>query len=265
MNKLLLFSITLLVMLYAAGCSDVQQVTGDEHPNEEVTLIVSAAASLTDALDEIKDLFEQNNSTIKVTYNFGSSGTLQQQIIQGAPADLFFSAAEDKFDELVDQGVIDEENSIDLVGNEIVLVTPLNSLKPIESFRDLGDKAQSISIGTPETVPAGMYARELLENLGEWEKVEDKMVFAKDVRQVLTYVETGNVDAGIVYNTDALISSEVTIVELAQEGTHKPIIYPVGVISESENIDEAKIFYEFMQSEEAIYILEKYGFLNRLK
>ncbi len=248
-------------MLCAAGCTSKGQVAEDE--NVEIT--VSAAASLTDALNEITTSFEKDYPTIKVTYNFGSSGTLQQQIIQGAPADLFFSAAEDQFDELVKEEVIDKAKMVDLVGNKIVLVTPKESEKEIKSFQDLKANAQKISLGTPETVPAGKYAKEMLENAGVWDMVEDNMIFAKDVRQVLTYVETGNVDAGIVYNTDALISSKVDVIATAEEGTHTPIIYPLGILKESDHPKEAEIFFDYMQSEKALTILEKYGFSNLVK
>jgi molybdate transport system substrate-binding protein len=267
MKKLKFLLHLFLLLICVTGCSTSEQESKEQKGivQEEVELTVSAAASLTDALNEIKTSFEGDNPNIDVTFNFGSSGTLQQQILQGAPTDIFFSAAEDKFDELVDKGLIDQDNGVDLVGNQIVLVTPKESNKGIESFSDLKDKAQKISIGTPETVPAGMYAKEMLENMDEWDDVENKIVFAKDVRQVLTYVETGNVDAGIVYNTDALISSKVNVLAAAEEGTHTPIIYPLGIINESKNTEEAKLFYEYMQSKKALAILEKYGFSNLLK
>ncbi|WP_299094196.1 molybdate ABC transporter substrate-binding protein [uncultured Metabacillus sp.] len=257
----------LILLLYVTGCNAAGQVTEEtqENSHEHAEITVSAAASLTDALNEIKTTFEEEHPNIEVTYNFGSSGTLQQQIIQGAPADLFFSAAKDKFDELVNKGYIDQKNGVDLVGNKIVLVTPKESKNGIESFSDLNDKAQKIAIGTPETVPAGKYAKEMLENIGEWEGVKNKMVYAKDVRQVLTYVETGNVDAGIVYNTDALISSKINVLATAEEGTHTPIIYPLGIINESKNLEEAKAFFDYMQSDKALTILEEYGFSNLLK
>ena len=258
MKKLFILFVFLFCL---AGCSSSPQDTkGDSQEVVEIT--VSAAASLTDALNEIKNQFEKEHQNIKVTFNFGSSGTLQQQILQGAPADLFFSAAEDKFDELMKKGYIDEENAVDLVRNKIVLVTPIDSQKEIRSFSDLKEKANKISIGIPETVPAGKYAKEMLEAIGEWDNVENKIVYSKDVRQVLTYVETGNVDAGIVYNTDALISSKVNVIATAEEGTHTPIIYPIGVINESEHVEEAKMFFTYIKSEKALVILEEYGFSN---
>jgi molybdate transport system substrate-binding protein len=257
-----LFLKMILLVLVTSGCSGNEQNKGAEGQQQEasdknVELTVSAAASLQDALNDIKTAFEKEHPNIKLVYNFGASGALQQQISQGAPVDLFFSAAEDKFDQLVKEGLI--KKGTDLVGNEIVLVVPKDSDKGIETFKDI-TKAESISIGTPESVPAGKYAKETLENVNIWRAVEGKVVYAKDVRQVLTYVETGNVDAGIVYKTDALISPKVEVAAAAEENTHAPIIYPVGVIKNSAYLKDAQLFYEYLQSEKAMEILEKYGF-----
>ncbi|MBS4218487.1 molybdate ABC transporter substrate-binding protein [Bacillus sp. FJAT-49711] len=244
-----------LMLLVVSGCSSNKSETS----KKEVELTISAAASLQDALNDIKPLFEEENPYISLNFNFGASGALQQQISQGAPVDLFFSAAEDKFDQLVGDGRIDPKLGIDLVGNELVLVVPTDSSIGIKSFEDLV-KANQISIGTPESVPAGQYAKETLENLNIWGDLEEKVVYAKDVRQVLTYVETNNVDAGIVYKTDALISPKVQIVESAKENTHAPIIYPVGIIKDSSHPKEANQFYDFLQNKASIDIFEKHGF-----
>lgn len=261
---ILIISTTLLLLILSA-CSTNDQQSENNVENqqgesvEEVELTVSAAASLQDALQEITESFESDHPEISVNYNFGASGSLQQQISQGAPVDLFFSAAEDKFEQLVEEGLIDEEDGIDLVGNEIVLVVANDSDLGIESFEDL-DKAGQISIGTPESVPAGTYAKESLENINVWNDIEDKVVYANDVRQVLTYVETGNVDAGIVYKTDALISSDVEIVAAADEDSHGAIIYPLGIINTSSHSEEAETYYNYLQTDESISILEDYGF-----
>lgn len=259
----LFFSMVMLVFIMS-GCSTNDQSKKSveqkqESSNKKVELTVSAAASLQDALNEITTTFEKENPNVKINYNFGASGSLKQQISQGAPVDLFFSAAEDKFDQLVEEGLIEKEKGIDLLGNELVLVTPKNSDKRINKFEDIG-KAEKISIGTPESVPAGKYAKETLENLNVWKSIKEKTVYAKDVRQVLTYVETGNVDAGIVYKTDAQVSSKVKIVATANENTHTPIIYPVGVIKNSSHTKEAASFYDYLQTKESQKTFEKYGF-----
>ncbi|MCR2823672.1 molybdate ABC transporter substrate-binding protein [Lederbergia panacisoli] len=240
------------ILLILTGCS----INKSE---KSIELTISAAASLQNALTDIKPIFEDEHPHITLNFNFGASGALQQQISQGAPVDLFFSAAEDKFDTLLEDGQIDKTNAIDLIGNELVLVVPMNTEIEIESFADLNNTNQ-FSIGTPESVPAGQYAKEILENLNLWGSLEKKIVYAKDVRQVLTYVETNNVDAGIVYKTDALISTKVKIVATAKDYTHEPIIYPVGVIKNSSHPTETQLFYEFLQNQSSMDIFEKYGF-----
>ncbi|EKN69208.1 putative molybdate-binding lipoprotein [Neobacillus bataviensis LMG 21833] len=244
------------ILFVFTGCSAKQDDTQGA-PKKDVELTISAAASLQDALTEITDNFSEKNKQIIINYNFGASGALQQQISQGAPVDLFFSAAEDKFEKLVSEGLI--ESGVNLVGNELVLVVPKGAKKEIKSFADL-PKADKLSIGTPEVVPAGSYAKEALTNLKVWNSVAEKVVPAKDVRQVLTYVETGNVDAGMVYKTDALTSTKVEIAATAGEKTHTPIVYPVGIIKASSHPKEAMLFYEYLQTKEAMKVFEKYGF-----
>ena len=263
MKKLLIYSM-LLLLLVLSGCSASEQTKKPVEQNKKVSekkveLTISAAASLQDALNEITATFEKEHPNVKVNYNFGASGALGQQISQGAPVDLFFSAAEDKFDKLVQDGLIDKSKGTDLVGNELVLVVPNDSKKEIKAFEDL-TKTDKISIGTPEAVPAGQYAKETLEKVNVWKGIEGKVVYAKDVRQVLTYVETNNVDAGIVYKTDALVSQKVKIVATAEEDTHAPIIYPLGVIKNSSHPKEAQLFYDYLQNETSMKTFEKFGF-----
>ncbi|MEH7549435.1 molybdate ABC transporter substrate-binding protein [Neobacillus vireti] len=266
MKKLyLLFFSMMLLLLVISGCSTNEQTKTTEvqkkqaAKQEKVELTVSAAASLQDALNDIKADFEKEHTNITLNFNFGASGALQQQISQGAPVDLFFSAAEDKFQKLVQNGLIEKKNGTDLVGNDLVLVVPKGSNKGIKTFEDL-TKADKLALGTPESVPAGQYGKETLDKLNVWKAIEGKIVYAKDVRQVLTYVETNNVDAGIVYKTDALTSQKVEIVATAKENTHDPIIYPVGVIKNSTHLKEAQLFYNYLQNDKTMKTLEKYGF-----
>ena len=270
MQKRMTFIIPFLFFLiFAVSCSNQQntdQSSKEKNTSEskdKVELIVSAAASLKDAMEVIQSTYQEENPEVSLKFNFGSSGSLQQQISQGAPVDLFFSAAEDKFDLLVDEGAIAKEDGVDLLGNSLVLVVPKEE-QGIKGFEDLAKAGvDHISIGTPETVPAGKYAKEALENMELWKDVESKAVYAKDVRQVLSYVETGNVNAGIVYKTDALVSDNVKIAASADPATHTPVIYPVGIIKDSKQYEAAKKFYKYLQSEEAIEVFEKYGFTTK--
>ncbi len=230
-------------------------------PEETIELTVSAAASLEDAFNEMKPLFEEKHPNIKLLFNFGGSGSLQKQIIQGAPVDVFFSAAEDKYDELVDQGIIDENQGKDMLKNTLVLIVPKNAQNPITGFDALTNLGNNkFALGTPEAVPAGKYGQQTLENLGLWDKMQNNIVFTKDVRQVLTYVETGDVAAGLVYKTDAAVSDKVEIVAEADASNHDPIIYPVGIIKATKHMDAAETFYQYLQEPEATDILVKYGF-----
>lgn len=254
------YTILLLICLFATLLSACSKNESSESAKKEsnVELTISAAASLQDVLNKIATQYEKENPNVSITYNLGGSGALQQQISNGAPVDLFFSAAEDKYDQLVEKGLIEKKLGTDLVGNELVLVVGKDS-QNIKRFEDL-IKVKKIAVGTPETVPAGQYATETLENLDLLKEVEQRIVYAKDVRQVLTYVETGNVDAGIVYKTDAMISSKVKVAAVAREDTHSPIIYPVGVIKETSHRKEAEQFYKYLQKEETLNTFEKFGF-----
>jgi len=221
-------------------------------------LLVSAAASLTDAMNDIAKVYNGEQKDVKVTFNFGSSGSLQQQIEQGAPADIFISAATKQMNALDDKGLIIKDTKKNLLKNRMVLVVPKDSSK-IKDFSDL-TSAKVIALGEPESVPAGKYGQELLTKLGLWDKVSSKMVYAKDVRQVLAYVESGDADAGIVYRTDALISDKVKVAALADESLHSPVVYPAAVIKDSKNSAAARDFVKFLSSAKAETVFEKYGF-----
>ncbi|MED5247218.1 MULTISPECIES: molybdate ABC transporter substrate-binding protein [Priestia] len=255
-----LFALLFLIM-FTAACSNETNTDQSAAQHKNISLTISAAASLKDALTDIQKHYEKKHPNIDLKFNFGASGSLQQQIENGAPADLFFSAAEDKFDTLVKSGAISKENGTDLVGNDLVLIVPKNNSAAIKNFEDLSKRAvQKIALGIPESVPAGQYGKETFEHMNLWKNIEPKTVYAKDVRQVLSYVETGNVEAGVVYKTDALISKKVKIVATADNSTHKSIVYPVGVIKDSKHPQEAKAFYQFLQSKTALDTLKKYGF-----
>jgi molybdate transport system substrate-binding protein len=255
MKRLYVIMLPMLVFSLLSGCNS--QNTHQNQKNGNIELTVSAASSLKDALEEIKKEFEKENKNIVIHFNLGASGALQQQISHGAPVDLFFSAARDKFDILERDQLIKQGKN--LVGNEIVLVVPVNSKKDIRSFDDLKN-ASKVSIGTPEIVPAGAYGRETLKTLKLWDKIAPKIVYAKDVSQALTYVETNNVDAGIVYRTDAKQSKKIKIVEEAPQDSHSPIVYPLGILKNTEHMKESTEFYDYLQGDKAMDILKKHGF-----
>lgn len=264
-------SVVLMLSIVLSACgsnanSDKNQSTespgGSSEPSvESVELTISAAASLTDALGEIQKIYASKSSNIKLVFNFGASGALQQQIEQGAPADLFLSAATKNMKALVDKGLIDSGEQQNLLANELVAVVPYDSESNIASEQDL-QKAELkiIAIGIPESVPAGNYAKEALTNAKLWDSLQAKMVQAKDVRQVLQYVETGNADLGFVYKTDALTSSKVKIAFDVDASSYSPVNYPIGIVKATKHTEEAKAFYHFLQTDEALDVFKKYGF-----
>jgi molybdate transport system substrate-binding protein len=231
-----------------------------EEPAEKVELTISAAASLTEAMGEIQALYQTEKPHVTLVFNFGSSGSLQQQIEQGAPVDMFFSAAIKQMTALEEKGLVAEGTKKELLENKIVLITPKDKTD-LMSFEDLvTDKAKQIGLGEPGSVPVGQYSEEIFTNLGILDQVKPKSVYGKDVKSVLTWVEQGEVDAGIVYATDANVSDKVNIICSAPEGSHKPVIYPVAAIKDSAHLEDTKAFIEFLSSDKVKQTFEKYGF-----
>lgn len=223
-------------------------------------LLVSAAISLKDALEEVKPLYQRTKPNINITYNFGASGALQQQIENGAPVDIFISAAQKQMDALASKDDILKDTRSNLLTNSLVLVVPNNS-SGITSFRQLTDsKVKKIAVGEPRSVPAGQYAEEVFKNLGILEQVKPKFVLGNNVRQVLSFVESGNADAGVVYTTDAKASKQVKEVATAAGNLHSPIVYPVAVLKNSKNVSAAKEYVQFLSSNGARAVFQKYGF-----
>ena len=257
----LLVLLMLLLLLFTAcgGGQNTEKNAGGE--GAEITeLTVSAAASLKDALDEAKALFEDREQ-IKVNANYAASGTLQHQIENGAPTDIFISAAKKQMDALEEKDLIIAETREYIFSNDLVLIIPKDVSGIVKSFEDLTREGIKISIGEPEVVPAGKYAQQTLTNLGIWEEVSPKIIYAKDVRQVLHYIETGDVDAGMVYGSDAVVSDKVTVVATAEDSLHDEIVYPVAVIKASQNQEAASAFIAFLKEPETVKIFERYGFI----
>lgn len=228
-----------------------------------VTLTVSVAASLQVPLEAVRAEFEKAHPGIGIVYNFGSSGSLQQQIVNGAPVDVFISAAAKQMDELEKRGFLLPESRFVLLGNTIVLIAPAGS-KTVAGFEGLtSDAVRTIAIGEPKSVPAGMYAVEILGHLGLYEAVKDKLVFAKDVRQVLVYVESGNADAGIVYGSDASGSQAVRVLAEAPDGSHEDVEYPAAIVKASPHAGQGREFLAFLRSAHAVDLFKSAGFVTR--
>lgn len=235
-------------LLVLVGCSKPQ--TGK-------TLVIGAAASLNEAFTEIGQLFEADNPGWKVEFSFASSGNLKTSIEKGAPIDVFASAAEKQMLALKDSGHIAGDTIKPLVKNELVLIVPrkstVNHLEEIVNLR-------RIALGEPESVPAGQYAQESLMNLGYWGRIKERLVFTKDVRQALFYVEQDEVDAGFVYATDAAKSDSVRIITALPEESYEAPSYPIGILSNTANREGAEKWVELVTSDKGQKVLSKYGF-----
>ena len=222
------------------------------------TIVVFAAASTTNAINEIIQQFDKETG-IKVQTSYAASAPLAQQIVNGADADIFISADTKWADFLAENKFVAQRR--DALGNRLVIVVPSSSKTEIKKSEDLIAKSiEHIAIGEPDSVPAGKYAKQALVKLELWDKLKDKFVPAQDVRQALTFVETNAAEAGIVYATDAAISKKVkTAVEISEKLTG-PIRYPIVLVSQGKGKPEAELFYRYLNSPEAIKIYKKYGF-----
>lgn len=248
--------ITLLILVVCAFPGEIARAQSAQ----PVSLTCSAAISLRSSLDEISKLYSQKHPGTEFHFNYGGSGTLQHQIEQGAPVDIFFSAAEKEMNELEKQNLLASGTRKDVVGNELVVVVPGGS-STVHSLQDLTEASvRKIAVGQFATVPAGMYAQQTLQRERLLDKLNSKIVFAKDVRQVLTYVETGDADAGFVYRTDAMTSKAARIAIHVPDDAHEPIVYPAAVLKGSQNAGAARDFLDFLLSSEAGKIFEKNGF-----
>ena len=223
-------------------------------------LVIFGAMSLTDALTEVSQRFGTAWS-VKVYCNFAGSSTLQRQIEKGAPADVFISASPKQIDVLQREGLIDEDSRRAILSNRLVLVAPIDSSL---STTDVGllvqDSIRRIAIGEPNSVPAGIYGREALTHLGVWNAVQPKLIPSTDVRSTLAYVESGEADVGVVYQTDAGFSKKVRIIYQFPESSHSPIVYPAVVLRDTGNKVLAQTFLDYLQTAEVAAIFEKYGF-----
>lgn len=255
MIKRLKFLSTLCCLsLLLTGCS-----SSTKKENKTIELNISAAASLKEAMADLEAAYTSKNPEVSFVINYGSSGSLQQQIEQGAPCDLFISAGEKQMTALEEEGLLLDCTNKDLVKNSLVLVTSNDS--EISSIDSLNyDAVSKIALGEPSSVPAGKYADETLTSLAIKDSLNNKLVFAKDVKEVLAWTASGNADAGFVYLSDALSSNGVKIVETISEEYHSPITYPVAIIKDSDDIDAAKAFEDFLFTDEAQEIFEKYGY-----
>lgn len=249
-NRYVAFFLLILFLLTGQECT---------RKSERQELFVAAAVSLKAAFTDIGRQFEAAHP-VTITFNFGGSNLLQRQIETGAPADVFASAAEAQMDALQQKNLIVASTRVDFASNEVVLITPADSPLTGGTFQDLAtSRIAAVAIGSPE-VPVRIYSEEVLRHLGLWDQVLPKGVFGQNTRQVLDYVARGEVDAGLVYATDAAVNPAVRVLAVADPSWRRPIIYPAAVVADSPRQTLAKQFLDFLVSEPGRRTIERYGF-----
>ncbi|GFI61405.1 molybdate-binding protein ModA [Clostridiales bacterium] len=262
-------AIVFAVILATAGCSSAKPENNMR--KEETEIIVFAAASMTETMTEIAEMYHKKEPDINIIYNFDSSGTLKTQIQEGADCDIFISAAQKQMNELdissnansEKQDFVDPNTRFDLISNSIVLITPKGNPAGIEEFEDVAtDIVDLIVLGNAD-VPVGQYSEEIFTYIGLWEKLnyEKKITFGTNVKEVIAQVEAQAADCGVVYSTDAASSEDVEVVCHAPEDSHRPITYPVAILKNSEHKEEAEVFLEYLKGDDCRNVFEKAGFI----
>lgn len=242
-------------------------------PAEPVELIVFAAASMTESMNKIAEMYKAVAPNVTLTYNFDSSGTLKTQIQEGADCDIFISAAQKQMNQLdaskdaeTNPDGLDfvlSDSRFNLVGNAVVMIVPENSDKSITSFEDVfTDKVKLVALGNSD-VPVGQYSEEIYTSLGKWKELTDsgKATYGSNVKEVLALVAENAVDCGIVYSTDAATASGVKVVASAPEGSHKAITYPAAVLKQSAHPEEAAAFLAYLKTDACAKVFTEIGFL----
>lgn len=259
LSKLLL---VLTLLLGISGCSDTEGAQRTAKTiKPKTTLKIAAASSLEYAFQEkLIPMYEKAHPTINVEGTYDSSGKLQTQIEAGMEADLFFSAATKQMDALTAEDLVDKTTVENILENKVVLITPQDNPADLESFIDI-TKATSIAIGDPESVPAGQYAQAILEKLNLWESLADRFSLGTNVTEVLHWVAAGSAEAGLVYETDAKTTDQVTVIDEAPAASlSEPILYPAAVVKTSQHPQATKDFLAFLQSDKAAIVFRDYGF-----
>lgn len=227
---------------------------------EEETLMVSAASSLSNVMDQLTAEFEKDNPGIEIIANYGSSSKLRNQIENGAPADVFLSASGNDMEILVDKDLAEEESVSPFAGNSLVLAMQSEILEGADVEAVFSAIDGTLAIAEPDSVPLGDYTKQALEAIGIWQSLNGKMIYAKDARQVVTYLESGNAQAGIIYESDAALSE--TMEEMSKMPIESAeIIYPAAIVAGSPQQQNAEKFMSYILSEEGQKIIKKFGFL----
>ncbi len=248
----------LMVVSTLGACSNKEKANTTSAP--PTNLLVSVAPSLKASVEEIKDMYASSKPDIQITFNYGPSGSLKTQIEQGAAADIFISQGKKEMDDLEQKNLLKAGTRVNLLSDELVLIVGKNNTS-INSFEELTKpEIKRIGIGEAQTVPAARTAQQTLQALKVWDQVQSKLVVGKDLMQITSWVESGDADAGLVWNTIAMTSDKVRVAATALPSTHEPVVLPAAVIASSKNSPAAEDFLKFLQSDQAMQVFAKYGF-----
>lgn len=253
----------MLKINYRWTAATVLSVSMASHALAAEKITVFAAASLTNALQEIATQY-QKKTGVEVVSSFASSSTLARQIDQGAPADLFISADQQWMDDVVAKKSVVDSTRYTLLGNDLVLVAPKSDSAKAVTINAQTDwksllKGERLAVGDPDHVPAGIYAKEALQKLGAWETLSPQLAPANNVRAALALVERNESPYGIVYGSDAVASDKVQVVGRFPEDSHKPVEYPMAIVKEHQNAT-VEAFYKYLQGPDAAAVFKQYGF-----
>lgn len=254
-----LVTMPLLAVLFLA-CLGAGAPNARAEGDSDTMLSIAAGVGLKDALFAIQKAYAKKQPSVALEFNFAASGFLRKQIEQGAPIDLFLAPGRQHFNALLSAGYTDSGHSCALLGNRLVLIVAREKQHAIHGFSDLEAAAASMSIGMPDMVPAGTYARQALEHLGMWELLEQRMVYGKSVRQVLAYVDSGNIDAGMVFASDTALLTSAVVAAVAPADSHKPIVFSMAGMLKSPHPEALQDFMAFLKGQEAAAIFARYGF-----
>ncbi|MEC3884364.1 molybdate ABC transporter substrate-binding protein [Halobacillus sp. HZG1] len=241
-----------IIVLFLCSCAAPSE-------SSETNIKIAAASSLKDVMEELTPLFEEQYN-IEIETIYGGSGKLARQIEQGAPVDVFLSADLRWIELLKKESLVEKDTYIEFATNQIVLIghdstSHLNTIQELELTKN-----EQLAVGNPESVPAGTYTKQALERIQLWRGLEDQMIFGSDVRQVLAYVESGQVDYGFVYASDALISDQVRTLTKVDPTLHDSIVYAGIILSKSRTKKSGEQFLSFLKSDQATEIYKSYGF-----
>ena len=251
MKKIILLSTFILLTLFSCG---------KEKSEAKKKITFSVAASTKKAVDRIIEEYSKENSNVEIKINSGGSGALEQQIEAGAPVDIFLSASKKNMDNLEEKDLIEKTTRKDLLKNKLVLIGEKEMKGKIDHVNQLKTENIKIALGEPATVPAGKYAKQIFDKLGIWNVVEKKIIYQKDVTSVLNIVDSGEIETGVVYSSDALDLKNGFVIAVFSDEDHDPIVYPIALIKDSKNKEAALNFLEYLSSKKAINIFKEYGF-----